>query len=69
MTNIVNARTEAAAECIPTKPRAKTNVPWETLAVRKKSEDVKTASLCNKRDPININAQKLKETQNDQSYT
>ena len=33
----VNAYLEAAAEFIPTKQRAKTRVPWETLAVRKKS--------------------------------
>ena len=31
--NFVNVHLEAAAECIPTKPR----VPWETLAVLKKA--------------------------------
>ena len=31
--NFVNAHLEAAAECIPAKPR----VPWETIAVRKKA--------------------------------
>ena len=33
--NFINAYLEAAAECIPTKQRAKPRVPWETLAVRK----------------------------------
>ena len=31
--NFVNAHLEAAANCIPTKPRTKHRVPWETLAV------------------------------------
>ena len=34
--NFVNTHL-AAAECIPTKQRAKPWVPWETLAVRKKA--------------------------------
>ena len=46
---------EAASECIPTKLRAKHRVPQETLTVKK------TASLSNKRNPINANAQKLKK--------
>ena len=33
--NFVNAHLEAAAECIPTKQRAKPRVPGQTLAVRK----------------------------------
>ena len=63
--NFLNAHLEAAAECIPTKQRAKTRVPWKTLAVRKKWADVKTASLYNRRNLININAQKLKKAQNE----
>ena len=55
-----NAHLKTAAECIPTKQRTKPRVPWETLAVRKKRADVKIASLCNRRNPTNINAQKLK---------
>ena len=47
----------AAAECIPTKLRAKHRVPWENIAVRKKRDNVKTASLCNKKNPINANIQ------------
>ena len=62
--NFVNAHLEAVVECMPTKPRAKPRVLWETLAVRKKRADVKTASKCNRRNPININAQKLKNIQN-----
>ena len=36
-----NTHLEAAAECIPTKQRAKPRVPWDTLAVRKKRADEK----------------------------
>ena len=56
----VNAHLEAAAECIPTKQRAKPRVQWETLMVSKKHADMKTASKCIRRNPININALKLK---------
>ena len=59
--NFVNTHLVATAECIPTKPRAKSRVPWDTLAVRKKRAEVKTASLSNRRNPTNINAQKLKK--------
>ena len=34
--NFVNAHMEVAAECIPTKLRAKHRVPWKTLTVKKK---------------------------------
>ena len=63
--NFVNAHLEAVAECIPTKQRAKPRVPWETLAVRKKRADVKTASKWNRRNPTNINAQNLKKAENE----
>ena len=33
--NFVNAHIKEAAECIPTKLRAKHRFPWETLAVKK----------------------------------
>ena len=62
--NFVNAHLEAAAECIPTKQRGKPRVSWETLAVSKKRSDMKTASKCNRRNPTNINALKLKKAQN-----
>ena len=67
MTNFINAHLEAAAECIPTKQRAITRVPWETLVVRKKHADVKTASKWNRRNPTNINTLKLKKAQNELS--
>ena len=60
--NFVNAHLEVAAECIPAKQRAKPRVPLETLAVRKKHADVKTAFKCNKKNPTNINALKLTYT-------
>ena len=59
--NFVNAHLGAAAKCIPTKPRTKSRVPWETLAVREKRADVKTASKCNRKNPTNTNALKLKK--------
>ena len=63
--NFINAHLEAASECLPTKQRAKPKVTWETLVVRKKRADVKTASKCNSRKPTNINAQKLMKAQNE----
>ena len=63
--NFVNAYLEAAAECIPTKPRTKSRVPWETLAVKEKCADVKIASKCNRKNPTNTNALKLKKAQNE----
>ena len=48
-----------------TKLRAKYRVPLETIAVKKKCDDVKTASLCNTRNPNNVNAQKLKKAQSE----
>ena len=62
--NFVNAHLEAAAKCIPTKPRTKYRVPWETLAVREKRAHVKTASKSYKKNPTNTNARKLKKAQN-----
>ena len=51
--NFVNAYIEVSAECIPNKLRGKYRVPWKTLAVKKSRNDVKTASLCNRRNPTN----------------
>ena len=61
--NFVNAHHEAAANCIPTKPKTKYRVPWETLAVREKRADMITASKCNRKNPTNTNALKLKKAQ------
>ena len=59
--NFVNAHFEAAAKCIPTKPRTKYRVPWETLAVREKRAHVKTAFKSYRKNPTNTNAIKLKK--------
>ena len=61
--NFVNAHLEAAAKCIPTKPRTKYRVPWETLAVREKCAHMKTASKSYRENPTNTNALKLKTAQ------
>ena len=61
----VNAYLEATEECIPTKQRAKRRVTWKTFAVITKRADVKTTSLCNRRNPTNITALKLKKAQNE----
>ena len=37
----------------------------ETLAVRKKHADMKTASKCNRKNPTSTNALKLKKVQNE----
>ena len=63
--NLVNAHLEVAAEFIPTKQKTKSRVPWETFAVREKRADVKTASKCNRKNPTNTNALKLKKAQNE----
>ena len=54
--NFVNANLEAAVKYIPTKLRIKSWVPWETLVVREKRADVKTASKCNRKNTTNTNA-------------
>ena len=63
--NFINVQLEAAANCIPTKPRTKYRVPLETLAIREKRADVKTASKCIRKNPANTNTLKLKKTQNE----
>ena len=63
--NFVNAHLEAAAKYIPTKHRTKSRVLWEALAVREKYADVKTASKCNRKNPTNTHALKLKKAQNE----
>ena len=61
--NFVNAHLEVAAKCIPTKPRTKYWVPWETVAVRKKRAHVKTVSKSYQKNTTNTNARKLKKAQ------
>ena len=64
MTKYVNFVKEHLAKYIPTKLITKSRVPWETLAVREKRADMKTASKCNRKNPTNTNALKLKKPQN-----
>ena len=59
--NFITAHLEAAAKCIPTKPRTKYRVQWETLAVREKRAHVKSASKSYRKNPTNTNALKLKK--------
>ena len=59
--NFVNAHLEAAANCIPTKPRTRYRVPREMLAVREKRAYVKTASKGYWKYPTKANALKLKK--------
>ena len=61
--SFVTAYLEAAAKCIPTNPRTKYRVPWETLAVREKRAHVKTDSKSYRKSPTNTNALKLKKAQ------
>ena len=61
--NFEEAHLEAASKCIPTKPRTKYRVPWETLAVREKHALVKTASKSYQNNPTNTNARKLEKAQ------
>ena len=61
--NFVEAHLEAASKCIPTKPRTKYRVPWETLAVREKRALVKTASESYRKNVTNTNAQKVEKAQ------
>ena len=51
--NFVEAHLEAASKCIPTKPRTKYRVPWETSEVREKCALVKTVSKSYRKNPIN----------------
>ena len=46
--NFFNAHMKTVVECIPTKLRAKRWIPWETLTVQTKRDNVKTVYLYNK---------------------
>ena len=56
--NFVDTHLKAVSKCIPTKPRTKYRVPWETLAVREKRAHVKTVSKSYRKNPTNTNARK-----------
>ena len=60
--NFVTAHLEAAAEYIPTKPKPKNWVLWESEAVLEKQINLIKASLLKRRNPTNTNVQKLKRT-------
>ena len=60
--NFVNAQQRNVFQ---QKTRTKSRVLGETLAVREKRTDVKTASKCNRKNPTNTNALKLKKAQNE----
>ena len=66
--NFVNAHLEAAAKCIPTKSRTRYRVPWETLVVREKRTNMKTASKSYRKNQTNKNALKLKKTREQTEY-
>ena len=61
--NFVEAHLETASKCIPTKPRTKYRVPWETLAVREKRALVKTASKSYRKNATNTNPRKREKAQ------
>ena len=54
---------EKAIEFIQTKLKVEHRVLWETLAVKKKRKNTKTASLRDKTDPTKAKAQKLTKEQ------
>ena len=53
--NFVTSQTGAAIECIPTKPRAEYWVPWESLIIWKKWDNMKIACVLDKRNSENAN--------------
>ena len=61
--NFVDAHLEAASKCIPTKPRTKYRVPWESVAVREKRALLKTASKSYRKNTTITNVRKLKKEQ------
>ena len=61
--NFVDAHLVSASKFIPTKPRTKYSIPWETLAVKEKCALVKTASKSYRKNPTNTNARKLEKAQ------
>ena len=62
ITQLTSLSLEAAAEGVPTKPRAKCRVTWKTKAIGKKCDNMKKASLLNKGNSTNANVQKFKKT-------
>ena len=51
---------KAATMYILTKLRVKCRILWEAIAIQENQDNLKIAFLLRKRNPTNINAQKLK---------
>ena len=63
--NFVVAHSEAAADCIPLKPKAKRRVPWETVAVTEKREHLKRVAKIKNIKPTKRNIANFKIAQQD----
>ena len=63
--NFVTTHHEAAAECIPVKPKIKRRVPWESKQVIAKRESLKKASNVKRTKPTKTNITKFKKAQKD----
>ena len=61
--NFVEAHLEAAAKCIPTKPRTKYRAPWEKLAVREKPCTCEDCLQKLSKEPNKHNARELEKAQ------
>ena len=60
---------ETASKCVPSKGRLKCRVPWKSMAVREKRDNVQKTSILNKRNRTNANAQKPKKALTVLAYT
>ena len=67
--NFLSAQIEVAAKCILTTPRTKCRLYWEAIAIREKQDDMRKASLLNKRNPTNANVQELKKAKRELTLT
>ena len=67
--NFMNAHLEVAWNTYQLNKELNLESHWETLAVREKHEDMKTASKGNRKNPTNTNALKLKKAQNELANT
>ena len=45
--SFVTAYIEEAAECIPTKPRGRYRIPWESISDKEKQDNMKNVYCCN----------------------
>jgi exonuclease III len=63
--NFVTAHNEAAVDCIPLKPKVKRRVPWETVAVLKQRDQLKSVAKLKNLNPIKSNISKFKKAQKD----